>query len=98
VGADEVTIAAEGSELAWVGVASRLGFQARARAWIEGVLLLEPTTCAAVGPLRSLKDGRARWRLGALPPGECLYLQGLAFDPVSGRVCLTDVVRVERGH
>jgi hypothetical protein len=87
---------ADGSGIAWLGVAPRLGFEARARPGLEGVLLLDPTSYSAAGPLRSLKDGRASWSLGALPPGECVHLQGLVLDSVSGRVCLTDVVRLER--
>lgn len=90
------TLEADELGIAWLGVAPRLGFQPRAWAWIEGVLLLEPTTHAAAGPLRSLKDGQASWDLGRLPPGECFYLQGLVLDPVSGRARLTDVVRIER--
>jgi hypothetical protein len=89
-------IGADCSGIAWLGVSPRLGFEARARPGIEGVLLLDATSYSDAGPLRSLEDGRAGWSLGALPPGECIHLQGLVFDPASGRVCLTDVVRVER--
>jgi hypothetical protein len=96
VDGEGATLEADCSGIAWLGVAPRLGFEARARPGIEGVLLLDPTRYSAAGQLRALKDGRASWSLGALPPGECVHLQGLVLDPVSGRVCLTDVVRASR--
>jgi hypothetical protein len=96
--ADEkgATLEADGRGIAWLGVAPRLGFETRARPGIEGVLLLDPASYTAAGPLRSLKGGRASWSLGALPPGESVHMQGLVLDPATGRVCLTDVVRVQR--
>jgi hypothetical protein len=96
VGPGRVTIAAEEGGLAWLGASQRLGFQVHARRWVEGVLLLDPTGYAGVGPVRPLSGGRASWSLGALPMGEHVYLQGLVVDPGSGRVCLTDVVREDR--
>lgn len=91
----EAELAANGRGLAWLGFAPRLGFQSRSRPWIEGVLLLDPDL-GGVGPVRMLSAGRARWNLGALPPGELAFLQGLVLDPSSGRVCLSDVARLVR--
>jgi hypothetical protein len=92
----EATLEASGPGLAWLGVAPRLGFQPRARALLEGVLLLEPSSHTSVGGLRSMTGGRASWRLGVLSPGECAHLQGLVFDPLSSRIRFSDVVRIER--
>jgi hypothetical protein len=90
---EQVTLAADCSGFAWLGLARELGF--RPRASLEGVLLLAGADLARVGSLRLLLDGRARWDLGALPPGEPVYLQGFALDPSSRRICLSDVVHVE---
>jgi hypothetical protein len=68
----------------------------RARPGVEGVLLLDLQGGGGVGSVRLLSEGRASWNLGALPPGELAYLQGLVLDPTSGRVCLSDVARVGR--
>ena len=87
------TLDAEGPGLAWLGLARRLGFQARARPWIEGVLLLDPAGFETVGAVRMLTGGKASWHLGPLPSGAPVYLQGLVLDPNSGRICLSDVVR-----
>jgi len=94
VGGSEVTLSTDGGGLAWLGVAPRLGFQARARC--EGVLLLDPASAISAGDSRRLLGGRTSWSLGALPRGTSAYLQAFVPDPGSGRLRLSDVVRVER--
>jgi hypothetical protein len=92
---ERATLEAGCSGIAWLGLARELDFQPLHA--LEGVRLLAPTGFTEVGSLRPLLDGRAVWSLVALPPGEPCFLQALAFDPSSGRACLSDVVRVEPG-
>jgi hypothetical protein len=94
--ATTATLEARGSSLAWLGLAHGLGFEPRRT--LEGVLLLEPAGLDLADSLRALLDGRASWSLGALPPGEPIYLQGFALDPLSRRIRLSDVLRLETGR
>jgi hypothetical protein len=94
---DRATLDADCSGLAWLGLAPGLGFGPSKRPLLEGVHLLDPAACTGIGGLRPL-EGRTRWQLGTLPPGRPCYFQGFTFDPSSGRLCLSDVVRVDGRH
>jgi len=88
-----LTLTAPTAGLAWLSASPRLAFRPLAGFSSEGLSLIDARNLVTLPP-QPLRDGHARWSLGALPLGTTLCLQGAILERGTGRLCLTDVRRM----